>query len=144
MSSWDQYLSEADRAVLARGRWAQRGGVGQRPALLIIDAQNYMAGVRGSDQTAYPGSCGEIGWQAIDQIARLLEVARRSGVPVIFTRLMIDSAIADDGGVLTRKIGTRTGEFMFFAGTHGSDIVAPLAPVTGELVIEKKRFSAFF
>lgn len=144
MSSWEQYLSEADRTVLARGRWAQRGGVGQRPALLIVDAQNYMAGVRGGEQTAYPASCGEIGWQAIDQIARLLEVARRSSVPVIFTRLIIDSANADDGGVLTRKIGNRAGEFMFFAGTHGSEIVAPLAPVSGELVIDKKRFSAFF
>jgi nicotinamidase-related amidase len=144
MSSWEQYLSEADRAVLARGRWAQCGGRGQRPALLIIDAQNYMAGVRGGEQTLYPASCGEVGWQAIDQIARLLEVARRSSVPVIFTRLIIESAIADDGGVLTRKIGNKAGEFMFFAGTHGSEIVAPLAPVSGELVIEKKRFSAFF
>jgi maleamate amidohydrolase len=144
MSSWDHYLSDADRAVLVRGRWAQRGGVGRRPALLIIDAQNYMAGMRGGEQAAYPASCGEIGWQAIDQIARLLEVGRRCGVPVVFTRLMIDPAIADDGGVLTRKIGNKAGRFMFFSGTHGSEIVAPLAPLPGELVIEKKRFSAFF
>ena len=144
MSSWDHYLSDADRAVLARGRWAQHGGVGKRPALLIIDDQNYMAGVRDGEQAAYPASCGEIGWQAIDEIARLLAVARRCRVPIVFTRLVIDPAIADDGGVLTRKIGTKTGEFMFFAGTHGSEIVAPLTPIAGELVVEKKRFSAFF
>lgn len=144
MSSWDHYLSEADRAVLARGRWAQRGGVGQRPVLLIIDAQNYMAGVRGGEQAAYPASCGEIGWQAIDQIARLLGVARRCAVPIVFTRLIIDPAVANAGGVLTRKIGSEVSDFMFFAGTHGSEIVAPLAPASDELVLEKKRFSAFF
>lgn len=144
MSSWDHYLSDADRAVLARGRWAQRGGVGRQPALLIIDAQNYMAGVRGGEQAAYPASCGETGWQAIDQIARLLEVARRCAVPIVFTRLIIDPAVANAGGVLTRKIGNEVGDFMFFAGTHGSEIVAPLAPAPGELVLEKKRFSAFF
>jgi len=144
MSSWDRYLSDVDRAVLARGRWAQPGGLGRRPALLIIDAQNYMAGVRGGEQAAYPASCGEIGWQAIDQIAELLKIARGRAVPVVFTRLLIDPAIAGDGGVLTRKIGNKAGEFMFFSGTHGSEIVAPLAPAPGELVLHKKRFSAFF
>ena len=144
MSSWDHYLSDADRAVLARGRWAQRGGVGRQPALLIIDAQNYMAGVRGGEQAAYPASCGETGWQAIDQIARLLEVARRSAVPIVFTRLVIDPGVSNAGGVLTRKIGNKSGDFLFFAGTHGSEIIAPLAPAPGELVLEKKRFSAFF
>lgn len=144
MGSWDHYLSDADRAVLARGRWAQRGGSGERPALLIIDAQNYMAGIRGGEQAAYPASCGEIGWQAIDQIARLLEVARRSTIPIVFTRLIIDPSVSNAGGVLTRKIGNQGGDFLFFAGTHGSEIVAPLAPAPGELVLDKKRFSAFF
>jgi maleamate amidohydrolase len=100
--------------------------------------------VRGGEQAPYPASCGETGWQAIDQIARLLEVARRSAVPIVFTRLVIDPGVSNAGGVLTRKIGNKSGDFLFFAGTHGSEIIAPLAPAPGELVLEKKRFSAFF
>jgi len=129
---------------LARGRRAESGDVGKRPALLIIDAQNYMAGVHGGEQAAYPVSCGEIGRQAIDEIARLLEVARRCCAPIVFTRLMIDPAIADDGGVLTRKIITKVGEYMFFTWTHGSEIVALPTSVCGEPVVENRRFSAFF
>ncbi len=62
MASWEDYLSEEDRANVARGKWAQRGGFGVRPALLIIDAQNYMVGEKGAnDPEKYPLSCGDAG-----------------------------------------------------------------------------------
>ena len=37
-ATWDQILTAEDRAVLERGKWAQRAGVGQRPALIVVDA----------------------------------------------------------------------------------------------------------
>jgi len=30
MAAWDDYLTEEDRAVLARGKWAMRAGAGKR------------------------------------------------------------------------------------------------------------------
>ena len=44
---WSDYLGEHDRAVLARGRFAQRMGFGARPAIVAIDCQRYMVGERG-------------------------------------------------------------------------------------------------
>ena len=44
---WTDYLGEHDRAVLARGRFAQRMGFGARPAVIAIDCQRYMVGERG-------------------------------------------------------------------------------------------------
>ena len=38
--------------MLARGRWAQRAGFGKRPALLLVDCQYYMAGIRGAPDNA--------------------------------------------------------------------------------------------
>jgi len=144
MESWERYLDDADRAVLERGHWARPSGFGERPALLVVDAQNYMAGERGGEQASYPVSCGEVGWRAIDRIAQLVEAARGQGVPVVLTRLVIDPAVAEDGGVLTRKLGQPSREHLFFEGSHGSRLVAPLTPAAGDLVIDKKRFSAFF
>jgi hypothetical protein len=42
------------------------------------------------------------------------------------------------------KIGTAIGrgENLYFAGTHGT-IVADLKPLPNEIVIDKKKFSAF-
>ena len=59
---WDRYLDERDRAVIARGKFAQRMGFGARPAVVAIDCQRYMVGQRGVSDDRYPSSCGETGW----------------------------------------------------------------------------------
>lgn len=63
MKPWDSYLDEADRAVLARGRFGTRMGFGARPAVVVIDAQRYMVGEAGHDGE-WPSSCGDIGRRA--------------------------------------------------------------------------------
>ena len=144
--NWDAILTAEDRAVLARGRWAQRAGFGTRPALLLIDCQYYMAGIRGAPDNAgkYPLACGEVAFAAIDQMLRLLTASRQAGIPVFFTRYVVDP-INDDVGMFHRKIGAGIGrgENLYFAGTHGAEIVADLKPLPSEIVIDKKKFSPF-
>ena len=145
--SWDELLSPEDRAVLERGRWARRAGFGSQPALLVIDAQYYMAGVRGAPDNAskYPLACGEAAFAAIDQIARLLAASRAAGIPVFFTRYVVDP-VNDDVGMFHRKIGAGIGrgDNLYFAGSHGAEIVPELRPLPTEIVIDKKKYSAFF
>jgi nicotinamidase-related amidase len=144
MDAWDRHIRPEDRAVLERGRWARRGGAGERPALLVVDAQVYMAGERDGDQAAFPFSCGEVGWRAVDHMARLVAIARERDVPVVFTRMVIDPDVPGSAGVLGRKIDLPRTEGAFFRGTRGAEMIAALAPRPGELVLEKMRFSAFF
>lgn len=133
--------------MLERGRWARRAGFGERPALLVIDAQYYMTGIRGApdNATRYPLACGEAAFAATDQIARLLAASRAVGIPVFFTRYVVDP-VNDDVGMFHRKIGVGIGrgENLYFAGTHGAEIVAELRPLPTEIVIDKKKYSAFF
>ena len=147
MSDWRDMLSAADREVLARGRWGQRAGVGERPALIIIDAQNYMVGTRGANDNAekYPLACGDVGFAATDQMARLLHAARAAGIPVFFTRFIVDP-INDVVGMFHRKIGAGAGRGpnVYFRGTHGAEIVPDLTPLPTEIVLDKKKKSAFF
>ena len=144
--NWDAILTPEDRAVLARGRWAQRAGFGKSPALLLIDCQYYMAGIRGAPDNAakYPLACGEVAFAAIDQMARLLNAARAARIPIFFTRYVVDP-VNDDVGMFHRKIGAGIGrgENFYFAGTHGAEIVSDLKPLPNEIVIDKKKFSAF-
>ena len=146
-ASWDEYLSEEDRAVLERGKWAMRAGAGRRPALLIIDAQYYMTGIRGASDNAekYPLACGEAGFRAVDEMKGLLHAARTARVPVFFTRFVVDP-INDDVGMFHRKLGTGigSGPNLYFDGTHGAEIVEDLKPLATEIVIDKKKKSAFF
>ena len=145
-ASWDEYLTAADRAVLERGQWALRAGAGERPALLLIDCQYYMTGIRGAPDNAerYPLACPD-GFAACNQMARLLAAARAATIPVIFTRFVLDPVV-DDGGMFHRKIGAgiTRGENLYFKGTHGAEIVTELAPLRGEIVLDKGKKSAFF
>jgi len=145
--SWDEYLTAEDRAALERGQWAMRAGAGSRPALLIIDAQYYMTGIRGAPDNAenYPLACGELSFRAVDEMKRLLHAARAAHIPVFFTRFVVDP-INDDVGMFHRKLGAGIGRGnnLYFKGTHGAEIVDDLKPLATELIIDKKKKSAFF
>jgi maleamate amidohydrolase len=119
-------------------------GFGTRPVLLVIDAQNYMVGERGRGKEDWPYSCGEAGWQALDQMKRLCMAARGASVPVIFTQLLRDPNADSDRGVFGSKVALPRSEHAFFKGTKGSEIVSELGPEPGDLVIQKGRMSAFF
>ncbi len=146
MSAWDDVIDSRDRDVLSRGRWAGRMGYGNRPALILVDAQNYMVGVRGASDnaTAYPLSC-ETGFAAIDQMGRLLGACRSAGVPAVFTRFVVNPRISDVG-MFSRKVGAGLGqgETLFYEGTLGAEISDDLKPRPDEIVIDKKKKSAFF
>lgn len=140
---WTRYLSDADRAVLARGRFGRRMGFGQCPALLAIDCQRYMVGERGSDDGRYPSSCGEAGWQAVDQICRLIAAARSAGIPVFFTRFTLDP-LGSDIGVYGRKRDLLDTPYWCLDGSPGAELLPELGPRPGDVVLVKKKPSAFF
>jgi len=143
----EEMLTPEDRAVIERGGWARRAGFGKHPALILIDCQYYMTGIRGAPDNAekYPLACGETAFPATDQMARLLQASRKAGIPVFFTRYVVDP-INDDVGMFHRKIGAGVGrgENLYFAGTHGAEIISELKPLATEIVIDKKKYSAFF
>lgn len=142
MGDWRDALSDADRAIIDKGRFAQRAGYGLRPALIVIDAQNYMVG-RPGHHDDYPLSCGDVGWAAVGHINRLAETCRAHGAPVIYTQFVL-ARDGSDAGMFDRKIGVARGENAYFEGTHGAAIVDEIAPQPGDLHFVKKKPSAFF
>ena len=142
MPDWQRFLSADDRETIARGRWARRVGFGARPAVILIDVQNYMVGEEGNhDLAAYPYSCAG-GWAAVRQTKRIVAAARAAAAPVIYTRFAIDRTVGD-AGLFDAKIGAEAGENVYFEGTHGSAIVDAVAPEPGDLVFTKKKPSSF-
>jgi maleamate amidohydrolase len=111
--------------------------VGDNPAVLAIDLYNKAYGggnrpVREVDRE-YSGSCGEHAWNALPPTQKLLAVARRAGLPVIYTTRHVDT-----GGVhSTNRNMTRERDDIY-------DIKAEVAPQPGEIVIYKERASGFF
>lgn len=140
---WARYLDDADRAVLARGKFAQRMGFGERPAIVAIDCQRYMVGQRGIQDARYPSSCGEIGWAAVDRIGQLLSAARAAAVPVFLTRFALDPDGADIG-VYGRKRAFLQRPDWCLEGTPGAELLPEVGPEPGDIVFVKKKPSGFF
>lgn len=121
---------EAD--IYHRQGMGKRAGMGERPALVIVD---FVVGF--ADPAHFGG--GNIG-PAIEQTTRLLAFARHKGWPVAHTRVVY----ADDGadaGVFTLKAPSL---LKLTEANALSQIVPELAPARGEHVVRKQGASAFF
>ena len=121
-----------DRDVYARQGMGRSLGMGQRPALLIVDFVNGFTD---------PGKCGDghIG-AALERTVGLLAACRERGLPITHTRL----AFAADGSEHNLTCAKVPGLAALTDDNPESHIVAALAPAPGELVIRKHTASAFF
>jgi len=141
MNPWESFLTEQDRAVIARGRFGRRMGFGQRAAVVVIDAQKYMVGEPGKD-AEWPSSCGDIGRRAAAEIARVVSAAQAAGVPCFFTRFALDRSGADIG-VYGRKRDLLDNEHWCLEGSVGAELLPQLQPAPGDVVFVKKKPSGF-
>jgi nicotinamidase-related amidase len=144
MAIWDPFLTEQDRQVYAASGYGARGGFGSRPALVVVDVTYSFTGLPGEsllDSIAtWRTSCGPAAWQAVPVVARLLEGARARRLPVFFSTGIDPRPDGFDRGAWAFK-STRAAEDRGHRrpGIRGNDIVAELAPLPHEFVIEKAK-----
>ncbi|MGW8483176.1 cysteine hydrolase family protein [Microbacterium sp. NPDC055903] len=109
-------------------------------ALIVIDMQNaflkeeYSLGIAESQQpfaSAIPGT------------AKLIEAARANGVPVIYTRYAYLPGNEDQLDPMGRAEGSAVSPRLV-ADTVDIEIIDELAPVDGDIVLDKSRPSAFY
>ena len=138
---WQRYLGPEDEAVIAKARFGRRMGFGERPAVLVIDAQRYMVGADGDDAN-WPSSCGAIGRQAVAAIGQVVHAAQAAKVPCIFTRFEV-ARDGSDMGVYRRKRDLLQSERWCLEGSLGAQLVPELVPTADDLVFVKKKPSGF-
>jgi len=123
-------LSELE--IYQKQGFGKSSGIGQRPALLIVDFVNGFA-----DPDQFGG--GNIG-EAIENTRGLLAAARTLGLPVAFTRVVY-AEDGSDAGVFTLKAPTLK---QLTEESFSSQIVDQLKPRDGEYIVRKTQPSAFF
>jgi nicotinamidase-related amidase len=139
---WDDLIGAEDRAIVERARFGRRVGFGDRAALLVIDAQNYMVGPPLPSLVSYPSACGPVAVAALGRLAPLLEAARTASAPVIYTRFELRRD-GTDMGVYARKRDLLETEGWCLEGSIGAQIAPAVAPREGDIVFVKKKPSAF-
>lgn len=144
---WDSFLTERDKKVYEQSGYGKRGGFGTRPALFVIDVQYNFCGDEPGQSIfdglkTYRTHCGEAGWRSVSHTERLLRVAREKNIPVFYTQSERRPDLLDSGVQVGKN--HRGKEKSVLAGTHATQTVAPLAPRPQDILIGKRKPSAFF
>ena len=140
-------LTQQEQSILSTAKMGRRMGFGKNPALIIIDVQIYMMGdvrepIELSNQK-YPSSCGEMAWDAVDNIKQLIDACHEIGAPVIYTYMGL-RADGGDAGPFKKKRDFIAADNWMIEGTHGAEISPVIAPSPQDYVFMKKRPSAFW
>lgn len=142
---WDKYLTDRDREIFSAAGWEQRIGFGKRPALIVVDVTINFVGEEpepiSESIKKWPMSCGEDGWAAMAVISRLLGAARAKGIPVIYTTFAWRPDGFDFGGWAWKNSRAMENERVLILG---NEISPEIAPQPTDIVVIKKKPSAFF
>lgn len=148
MAIWDGLLTSEEQEVFTE--FTLPKPLGKRPAVLVVDVNYAFVGLRPANIVDsvkdYRTSCGELGWRGVANIQVLLDAARGSSVPIIYTT-----------GVTSGRKGAhwanraRTEARLRLLSPDelehrriGNRIVDEIAPRPGDIVIEKRGASGFF
>jgi len=141
MKPWDGIIPVEEQDAYRAAGFGRPTGIGQRPALLIIDVQYRTVGTEPRPFREaikeFPTSCGEVGWAAVKNIRRLLGFFRDNGWPVLYPHVSPKETF--DHGRLSDKVPAIMG-----VAARGYDFVAEVAPREGDVLLPKKHPSAFF
>jgi nicotinamidase-related amidase len=100
-------------------------------ALLVMDFQTDIVGRLGDRAPAI-----------VERVAMLVTAARKASVPVVYVCVGFRPGYPEvSANNKSFSAAAKTGQFQ--TTTPGSDIVAPLAPAAGEVVVLKHRVGAF-
>ncbi len=138
---WDTIISEDEKKAYRAAGFGRPTGLGKRPALLIIDVQYRTVGTRPMPFweaiKEFPTSCGEIAWEAVHQIAKLVKIFRANGWPILYPYVSPKQSF--DAGRLSDKVPA-----IMNVAARGYEFVAEIAPEEKDLLLPKKHPSAFF
>ena len=142
MKPWDGIISEEEQRAYHAAGFGRPSGIGRRPALLIIDVQYRTVGTSPKPILEaikeFPTSCGEIGWNAMKNIAVLLAEFRRNKWPVLYPHVAPKNK-ATDSGRLAAKVPA-----IMDIPERGYQFPPEIAPREGDVLLPKKHPSAFF
>jgi ureidoacrylate peracid hydrolase len=110
-------------------------------ALIVVDMQNGFVHER--------GSCARSGFPvaelapAVGPCSKAIDIARRAGVPIVFTRYTYRADFRDGGFMLREKFPMLADAKALVAGSWDQAVLDEMDVRSGDFVIDKNRPSAF-
>jgi nicotinamidase-related amidase len=139
MRPWDAIIPQHEQEAYRAAGFGRSSGLGKRPALLIIDVQYRTVGTTPAPFMEaikeFPTACGQVAWDAVHQIAKVLALFRAKGWPVIYPYVSPKESF--DKGRLADKVPA-----LMTVARRGYDFVAEIAPEPNDVLLPKKHPNA--
>ncbi|MCW4459857.1 cysteine hydrolase family protein [Microbacterium sp. MPKO10] len=135
-------LDAQDRAVIDSTKYGTKQGIGERPALILVDFQNAYLGLDRPilDQLdSYSSGGGEGAWAALRTMLPVLAVARTSGIPVVLSRIAYPRDAEHDNGFVKKRGSSPH----FIEGSDGARFAEELHPAHNDVLVTKQAASCF-
>lgn len=132
MAVWDEFVPAGELDRLAAKGFGNEPVLGERPCLLVVDVTLSFI------DTDYPTGCGQVGWDRLPAVAKLLDTARELGLPRVLTCGSVADAVFV-GGAVTLSRDPDVARLV-----HGAPFPPEVAPREDEYVVHKAKASAFF
>lgn len=137
MPSWDEFLTDDDRKVLAARNPRKPNGPGSKNALLLVDMQVTACGYDKpiyEQLDEYSGACGPHAWKAIPVQQELVAAARAAGMPVIYSKHVFHPYM---------HLPASDPSNNFSSLNANSEVPVELAMEPGDILVEKQTASCF-
>jgi len=135
LAKWKGYVPDSELATYAKGAFANRLGIGERPALLNIDTTRMFV------DPEFPQCGGELP-EMIAAIVRITNAFRRLGLPIYYSR-RDDRSHPTRRGMWNLKLGNAD-TFIYAEDPRADEWPAEYAPRSEDVVVQKNKPSAFF
>ncbi|MDD9725706.1 isochorismatase family protein [Roseovarius sp. SK2] len=138
---WEGLIPEEEIRRYEAAGFGRKARPGKRPGLLIIDVQYRTIGTEPKPfweaVEEFATSCGQVGWDAMANIQRLLKVFRDNEWPVLYPHVAPKEKF--DQGRLAEK-----NPALMKVAAKGYDFPEEIAPQPNDVLLPKKHPSAFF
>ena len=139
-----EWLSDLDKKIIEKTGYGARRGLGKRPALIIIDAQNKFVGLNKpilESINIYPLSIGEKAVEAAKKIKSVLDIARNKSIPIFYLKSSFDLNEMPFISFAKKRIKHEESTGI---PNDQNEIIDLIKPMGNEYVVHKRYPSGFF
>ena len=145
---WDDFLTEQDKKVFHKSGYGTKAGFGNRPVLLVIDINYNFLGDKPKpildSIEDWPNSCGEIGWNCLPNIKKVLNSCRNKKIPIIYTTGEVRNDKWDRGSWAWKNQRTSSEKLSKNYNFDPNDIIEDIRPQSKDIIIKKLKPSGFY
>jgi maleamate amidohydrolase len=138
---WSGVIGPEDERRYELAGFGGPSGMGERPALLVIDVQYRTLGdsPKPFEEAVkdYPTAGGAVAWAALANIERLVATFRELDLSILYPH--VAPKLDFDRGALSDKVPS-----IFTVAEHGYEMPESIAPRPQDVLLPKRHPSAFF